>query len=325
MAMANTSAISDMSGIMSSGAPIQNTLGPMNGSNQYTSYPAMPSPSSTPGIVPTAAPLPGSAPPSTLPTGTPSGAFYSSGGSAPGTNSVHLDPTMDPTLTQQYYNMLSGQVGQGLPGFNQSTQLVSSGQATAPGSVNAPLNTTDQALQQFLAGGQTNTPGANQLTQMAQTGDPINQTPAWQAMVASEQQNTDQNANNLREQFASAGDLNSSPFGTAMQQFYNQNTLNQNAQLTAATTAEGDAAAGRQLTAGQGIQAEQGQFGTQMQTLDQNAINQMMKEFYVNLPQDNPLLQNISQAALTSPQVAGQTPTTAQNVQSFLSGIEGMF
>lgn len=324
--MAN--AISDMSGIMASGAPTQNTLGPMSGSNQYMSYapgPTMAGSNNTPGIVPTAVPLPGSAPPSSLPKGTPSGAFYSSGGDVPGTNSVHLDPTMDPTLTQQYYNMLSGQVGQGLPGYNQSTQLVSSGQATAPGSVNAPLNTTDQALQAFLAGGQTNTPGANQLTQMAQTGDPVNQTPAWQAMVASEAQNTAQNANNLREQFASGGALNSSPFGNAMQQFYNQNTLNQNAQLTAATTAEGDAAAGRQLTAGQGIQSEQQQFGTEMQTLDQNAINQMMKEFYVNLPQDNPLLQNEAQAANTSPQVAGQTPTTMQNISGFISSIGSLF
>jgi len=313
------SAISSLSGLFSPtatpGMSNQNTLMPGNlGSNQYMSYP------NVPGTVPTQGSLPGTANPYSSNTG----AYYATGGDSPGTNSVHLTPTMDPTLTQQYYNMLSSQIGQGLPTFDLSTLLPSSGQATTPGALNAPLNSTDQALQAFLAGGSSSIPGANQLTQMAQTGDPVNQTPAWQAMIASEQQNTAQNANNLREQFASGGDLNSSPFGTAMQQFYNQNTLNQNAQLTGAVTAEGDAAANRQLSAGQGIESLASTFGSNMQTLDQNAIQNLLTEFNYTLPQNNPLLQYTAQAANFEPGVA-QTPTTAQNFSSIIGAIGSLF
>jgi hypothetical protein len=228
---------------------------------------------------------------------------------------------MDPTLTQQFYNMLSGQVGQGLPGFNLQSMLPSSGQATAPGQLNAPLNNVYQQLQQFLTGGQSSMPGASQATQMAQTGNPIDQTPAWQAMIASEQQNTDQNANNLREQFAFGGDLKSSPFGSAMQQYYNQNALNQNAQLTQATATAQEAAQQRELSAQQGTQALAGQTGSNLQTIDQNAINTMLQEFNYTLPQNNPMLQMMSQNANQTPGVAGQTQSASQIFNNIMQGI----
>jgi hypothetical protein len=277
----------------------------------------------TPGVVPSSTALPGSSPTASS-YGANSGAYYSAGGDVPGTNSSHIIPTEDPTLTQQFDNMLSGQVGQGLPAFDLSTLLPSSGQATAAGTLNAPLNSTDQAIQAFLAGGSTSTPGANQLTQMAQTGDPVNQTPAWQAMIASQQQNTAVGANNLREQFAGTGSLSSSPFATSMQQYYNQNTENQNAQLTAATTAEGDAAASRALTAQQGIQSEAGTFGQQMQTLDQQSIQNMLNEFNYTLPQNNPLISTVASAASMQPSTTG-TPTTMQNLTSFLNSLGQLF
>jgi hypothetical protein len=313
----NPGAISQLSGLFggsSSGTGTQNTPGSLASSmssNQYASYP------STPGVAQTSSALPGSNPVPYGNYGANSGAYYAGGGNSPGTNSVHMTPTMDPTLTQQFYNMLSGQVGQGLPGFNQSTVLPSSGQATQAGQLNAPLNITDQQLQQFLNGGQSNIPGANQLTQMAQTGNPIDQTPAWQAMIASQQQNTGVNANNLREQFASGGDLNSSPFGSAMQQFYNQNTMNQNSQLTQATATAQENAQNRMLSAGQGIQSEAGAFGSNMQTLDQNAINQMLQQFEYNLPQNNPMMQYMAQGANMQPGTT-QTPTTTQNIASLI-------
>lgn len=327
------SGIGSLSGLMagaprpSGGSGIQSTLEMAGqGSNQYTSYP-LPiatqnagSGAGAPGSVPAPPTLPGSAPinnPNNLNyiTGAPG-----SNNEIPNTNSQHLEPTFDPYYTQQYYNMLSQQLGKGLPGFNLQTVLPSSGQTTQAGQLNAPLNNVYQQLQALLTGGSSSIPGASAATSMANTGNPVNQTPAWQAMIASEQQNTAQNANNLREQFASAGDLNSSPFGTAMQQFYNQNAMNQNAQLTQATTAEGDAAANRALSAQQGFQGLAEQTGSNLQTIDQNAINQMLQEFNYTLPQNNPMNQMFQTAALSSPNVAG-TPTSAQNFASVAGGI----
>jgi hypothetical protein len=313
----NPGAISSMAGLFGGGTStgqMQNTLAPMTGSNQYASYPNTPGtmlPSG--GGAPTG--LPGSAPPSNN-----TGAYYATGGDSPGTNSVHMTPTTDPSFTQQFYNMLSGQVGQGVSPFNLSAVLPSSGQVTAPGTLTAPMNETLQQIQQFLAGGQSNTPGANQLQQLAATGDPINQTPAWQAMVAAEQQNTAQGANQLREQFASGGDLNSSPFGTAMQQYYNQATENQNAQLTQASTAAQQQAVQNQLAASTGIQSEAQQFGTGAQTLDQNAIQNLLQQFQIDTPQNNPLTSIEAQLATNQPGVA-QTPTAAQNISGILGGV----
>jgi hypothetical protein len=308
-------AISSLSGLFGGSTSGTGTPTPSNAagaSNQYASYP------NTPGTVPSSGTLSGSSPTASS-YGANSGAYYSAGGDVPGTNSSHIIPTEDPTLTQQFYNMLSGQVGQGLPSFDLSTLLPSSGQATTSGALNAPLNSTDQALQAFLAGGQTNTPGANQLTQMAQTGNPVDQTPAWQAMIASEQQNTGVNANNLREQFASGGDLNSSPFGSAMQQFYNQNTMNQNAQLTQATATAQENAQNRMLSADQGIQSEAGTFGQHMQATDQAAIQNMLTEYNYTLPQNNPLMQTMAGSANMQSSTTDQVSTAQQNLNTLLS------
>lgn len=296
----NPSAISQLSGLFGSSSPSSQTsetgIQPM-GSNQYGSYP------NTPGVVPTQGSLPGS----NYNTPGPGGyASYPFNDYQPGNVNVLSEgyrtmPTMDPFLTEQYMNMLSGQVGQGVPAFNLSSMLPSSGQATQSGQLNAPLNDVYQQLQKFLTGGQSNMPGAQQATQMAQTGNPIDQLPAWQAMIAAQQQNTDVNAANLREQFAFGGDLKSSPFGSAMQQFYNQNTLNQNAQLTAATADAQNQAQQRELAAQQGIQGLAGQTGSNLQSIDQNAINTMLQEFNYTLPQNNPLLQLQAQGATAQP------------------------
>lgn len=292
------------------------------GSNQYGSYPSL-----SPGIVPTQPSLPGSSQTSIAQNnGAPLNYIVGAPGSAneiPGTNSKHLEPTYDPAFTQQFYNMLTQQLGQGLPGFNLSTALPGGGN-TEPGQLNAPLNSTLQDIQKFLAGGQTNIPGANQLTQMSQTGNPIDQTPAWQAMIAAEQQNTDMNAANLREQFAFGGNLKSSPFGSAMQQFYNQNALNQNAQLTQATATAQENAMNRQLQAGQDIQGEAQQFGTGLQNNNQQAIQNMLNEFHYMLPQNNPMNQMFQQSALSSPNIA-ETPTSMQNISSFINSIGSLF
>lgn len=314
------SAISQLSGLF--GAGNQSTAQPVSaampamGSNQYAEYP------NVPGTVPTAPTSTGSG------LNTPGPGGYSSfpyNDYQPGNVNVlsqgeRTMPTFNPFLTEQYTNSLSGQVGQGVPAFNLSTLLPSSGQATGAGQLNAPLNDVYAQLQQFLMGGQSNIPGSSQATQMAQTGSPVDQTAAWQAMIAAENQNTQNNAANLREQFAFGGDLKSSPFGSAMQQFYNQNALNQNAQLTAATTTEGDQAANRALQAQQGIQGLAGQTGSNLQSIDQNAINTLLQEFNYTLPQNNPMNAQIGQAALSSPNVA-KGNSVFNNVLSAISAL----
>lgn len=324
----NPGAIGQLSGLFgSSDGTSQNNLPDYNptGSNQYAMYSnipgtALPSSGSTTGLPTTSGQT---AATSAYGTGN-TGAEYAYGGDVPDTNSQHLVPTNDPSYTQQFYNMLAGQVGQGVSPFDLSAVLPSSGQTTAPGTLTAPLNSTLQQLQAFLSGQSSSTPGANQLQQLAATGDPINQTPAWQAMVASEQQNTAQGANNLREQFAGLGALDSSSMGTAMQQYYNQATESQNAQLTSASTAAQQQAVQNMLTAGQGIQGEAQQFGSGLQSLDQSAIQNLLTQFNLDQPQNNPLTNIEASLATAAPTVAG-TPTTTQNATSILGALGTLF
>jgi|SRR5665213_2883135 len=196
------------------------------GSNQYASYPNInptqgPSSGSLFGGGSTTNPLTG---PGQM-TNTPGGIYQFNKGQ------TVTNPTYDPGFTTQFFNFLSGQGGSAASGILQQ-------------------------LTQFLNGQGTSTPGGNQLQQMAQTGDPVNQTPAWQAMIQSENQNTQQNMADVQEQFAGQGSLGGSEYGTALANLMAQINASQNAQLTAATTAEGDQAANRQLSAGQGIQSE---------------------------------------------------------------------
>jgi hypothetical protein len=113
-------------------------------------------------------------------------------------------------------------------------------------------------LLSFLQGGPSSIPGASQLSQMAQTGDPISALPEWQQMLQAQQQNISQNQANLKEQFAFSGDLQSSPFGTAMSDYMQQTSKDQNALLAQMQTQAMENAMGRELTAGQGLQAEAG-------------------------------------------------------------------
>lgn len=198
--------------------------------------------------------------------------------------------TLFPQYTGQYGNLLASQLGKGATPFNLSALMPSSGQATTPGALSAPLDQLNQMLQQFYATGSGGPTGSSTVESMAQTGNPTDVGPAWQAMLAAEQKNTDKNAANLREQFAFGGDLKSSPFASAMTDFYNQNTLNQNAQLTAAEQAAQESAAGRQLSASSDLMAGSGNMATNLQNLDQQAIQNMLAEFVRTSPDYSPLL-----------------------------------
>jgi osmotically-inducible protein OsmY len=208
--------------------------------------------------------------------------------------------TMFPNLTADMFQFLQNNVGQGATPFNLSAILPSSGQASAPGSLTAGPNPILQGLMDYYSGGKPSaSPGAAGLDSMSKTGNPIDQMPAWNAMIQAQQRNTDQNAAALREQYAFAGTLKGSPFAQGIQDFYNQNTLNQNAMLTQATAQAGENAANRQLSASSTIQQNAQQLGQLFQGMDQNAINSMLQEFIRTRPEYSPLL-NAMFAASTS-------------------------
>jgi hypothetical protein len=148
---------------------------------------------------------------------------------------------MDPTFTNSFYQMLQQMMSGG--GGDLQNQLLS-----------------------FLTGGKSSIPGANSLTSMAQTGNPISALPEWQKMVEAQQRGIGQGATNLKEQFAFMGDLASSPFGTAMSDYFSQTTKDQNALLGQLDTQAMEAAMQRELAASQDIT---GMAGAESQFLNQ--------------------------------------------------------
>jgi hypothetical protein len=192
------------------------------GQNQYMSYPSLPN--FNPQFS-TASPWAVGGKPGTFFGGQPGGRSDLGG-------NMFTAPTYDPTFTSQYYNMLHGMMGQS--GGLQNNLL------------------------SFLQGGPTTMPGASQLAQMAQTGNPISALPEWQQMLQAQQRNIGENQANLKEQFAFAGDLQSSPFGTAMTDYMTQTTRDQNALLAQMQTQALESAMGREMGAGMGLQQEAG-------------------------------------------------------------------
>jgi hypothetical protein len=295
------------------------------GQNQWMSYPSMgysggsASTSYTPPTTTYGGGYSGPVPPGVVP---PQGSPYPSPGSYPynanltgragavGSSTTlpgnyYGAPTVDPLFTQGYAGYLSGQLGTGISPYNLSAFLPSTGGSTGLGQVGAPLTPELQQLEQFFQTGQGGGPGMQSLSQMAQTGDPINQTPAWEAMVASEQQNITKGGNQLKEQFAGMGDLNSTVLGSAIGDYYSQAQLGENAQLTQATTQAQEAAAGRQLGAGEFLNQGAQQMGQFLQSLDQQSISNLMNEYFMTQPQNNPLLALEAQFAGEFPPVYG--------------------
>lgn len=292
-------------GSSSSGSPF--------GSNQFMSYSNMnPNQNSNVGIVPSQSNFSPQAFNAVDPWG------YGTGGANQLSGGMNTVPTNSPQFTQQWYQYLTSQLGQGLSPFDLSAIMPSTGQATQPGQLTPGLTPTLQDLQSFLSGGGSSMPGLNQLGQMAQTGDPISVTPEWQAMIAAQQNNIEAQQANLKEQFGFAGDLSSSPFGDSMAMFQSQTTRDQNALLGQLTQQSLESAAGRQLTAGQDISQMGMQLGDLFQNLDQNAITALYNEFTRTQPQNNPMLSFMGQGAMASPQ-------TYQPAQSSILGDIGSF
>lgn len=268
------------SGVPGSGSSPTSGFPALPGSNQYMSYPTMPAPtgntgSNVPGVVPNA---PGWTP--------PPGSYQNKTSWIPGTeqslgSGVRTTPTEDPQFTNEFYQYLTSQLGMGLPAFNLSTALPSGG-TTAPGQLNAPLNPTLKLLQDWLTGTGGSTGGP------AGPGSPI--LPIWQSELAAMQLPEQQDLANLRGQAAFAGNLDSSAFGTSLQQYLNQNTLNQQSLLGQLTM--------QALPTYAGI-------GEGVQQIDQSAIENVLREFNLTLPQNNPLLAEMYGASQTFPPSAG--------------------
>jgi hypothetical protein len=179
-----------------------------------------------------------------------SGNFFNKG------SGVASEPTQYPHLSQNWAEYLKSQMGQG-----------------------TPANPLLQQLMQFFSGGQSNMPGANTLSTIANQG--ISALPEWQSMIQAQQQNIGQNQANLREQFAGMGDLAGSPFGTAMSNFAQQTTLDENsllAQLQQQNILQGQIPVAENLMGGAN---QMGMFGQSL------------------LPQNNPLNQFMEQMATT--------------------------
>ena len=307
----------DMNGLfMGSGTP--GTSGAPNmGSNQYGSFPTLQmgtngmAGGNTPGT-PSSVQMP------TAVTSNPS-AMGKNGARAnspmaPSANSqYYAGGTLDPALTQQLFSFLQGQIGQGVPAFNWSSILPSSGGATAPGQLTAPQNQLLQSLMSSFS-----QPGGA-MNKMTQTGDPTAVGPAWEAMKSAEQQNIQQNQAQLREGMNLSGNLAGSPMGTAMSNYEQQTTKDQNANLTQAQMASQESAKGRMLTASQ---MQEG-LSKYIQGLDQSSIDRLYQEFQRVSPQNNPLLQQQMQAATTMPQYL-QKKSGGSGLQSLLGALGPM-
>jgi|SRR5882724_2252142 len=213
--------------------------GAKGGSNQWMNYPALPNFNPSGGNTSF-----GNAYTDALP---PAGSFkrgeyypgYTGGKSDLGGNTFTA-PTFDPAFTTQFYQMLTQMMGGG--GGNLQNQLL-----------------------EFLGGGQSNIPGADSLTSMANTGNPISALPEWQKMIEAQQRGIGENAANLKEQFGFMGNLASSPFGNAMSDYFQQTSKDQNALLAQMDTQAMENAMNRELSASQGIM---GMAGAESQFLD---------------------------------------------------------
>jgi hypothetical protein len=285
------------------------------------------------GVSPSSGPYgtpPGVVPPQGSPYPSPGQYPYNSnltgGGGSVGTSTrlpgnYYGAPTVDPLFTQGYAGYLSSQLGTGISPYNLSAFLPSTGGMSGPGQVAAPLTPELQQLAQFFQTGQGGSPGMQSIEQMAQTGDPTDMTPAWQAMVKSETQNTNEQLNNLKEQFGGMGLSDSTTLGTAAGDFATQTALGQNAQLTAAEAQAQEAAAGRQMGASEFLTSGSQQMGQFLQGLDQQSISNLMNEYFMTQPQNNPLLSLESQFATAFPPIYGSKGFGAGLEESLASSL----
>lgn len=258
-----------------------------NASNQYGAVPNMPS------VAPGAVPQQSAYNPAVFENISQIPTNYTTG---PG--QTMFEEPLNPGLNEDLSAYLQSQIGQGVTPFNLATPLATGG-STQPGQVNAPMNPVLSQLQTFLQTGYGGPAGTSTLQNLSQTGEPIDQLPAWQAMVNAEQQNIQQNEANLKEQFASTGGLSGSEFGNALSNYEQGTTATQNAALTQAETQAQQQAVQNQLSASTTLSGLSSSLGQVFQGMDQQDIQNLMQEFLQTNPDYSPLLNLIYSQANT--------------------------
>jgi hypothetical protein len=325
----------------------------VGGSNQYGSYPTMPGAGGSSGSIGTY----GSNPWNTGAQGSGSSAYSSAGTYAPpGTVPQQGQPTSSagnytydqtpkteahyPTLTQpaqqlsgnQYevppidstlqntmMNWLTSQIGQGMNPYNLQA-LLPTGGTTGAGQVSSPLDPISQMMMQFYGGGGSNNSALNNLQQEGTTGNPIDQTPAWQAMVNSMQQQIGQGAADVKEQMAFSGNLPGSAGALAMSNYDTQSQLGLTSQLLGAQTTALENAQNRSLTADQSLQSGAQSMGSSLYGYDSSAISNLMNEYFATQSQENPALGYEFGGATTYAPTYGKTSSSGL-IGSILSGL----
>jgi hypothetical protein len=203
------------------------------------------------------------------------------GGKLPG--NYQQSRTIDPAMTQAMNQYLMNMMGQGASPFNLSALMPSTGQATTPGSLTAPMTPTMQNLQDFLMGksaGVSGVPG---------TSGPLSYvSPMWQSEISAMNQPIQQQLANIKEQFGAQGALGSSEMANALQNYGSQTALGEQALLG-------------QLTM-QALPTEMQAAGG-FQQMDQQAIQNMYNEFIRTRPEYSPLLQEQYGMATTFPPI----------------------
>lgn len=238
------------------------------------------------------------------------------------------------TGAQSLQGSASGQGMPGLPGqyLNSAMQY---------GGMGLPAQ-TQAAFAQYGAG-----PGAggSTLSSMAQTGNPTDVGPAWDAMRQAQQRNIDQGAAQIRERMGLSGNLGltgspggsgentaalGTPYGTALTDYYNQAILGQNANLTQASQQAQEAARSRQLGAagtmsGQqlgaaqnlgGLQQQAGLFGAGQQTSNSQYLQNLMSQGA------NQLGANQLAGAGLGSNITNQSQQTPYNIYGNLLGMQ---
>jgi hypothetical protein len=213
----------------------------------------------------------------------------------PSIGGTHAVPPQYAGLAGSFANMLGGQVGQGVSPYNLSVPLPTGG-STQPGQLTAGENPLLQQLQGYFSGQQSNAPGSNTLSTIANQG--ISALPEWQSMLAAMQQNIQQGQSNLAEQFAGLGGVAGTGFGNAMQQYNTQTALGENSllgQLQQQNILQG------QIPVAEGLQSQGQNLANTLQSLNQQAIQNQYGEFVRTSPQYNPLISNMQSMASIYP------------------------
>ena len=257
-------------------------------------------------------------------------------------------------LTNIFGQFLGSQVGGGASPYNLPVNLPGGGQSQ-PGQLTADPNQQLTQFLDFLGGGSPQTPGQGTFLDaitsglqaplalpkstygMLESGMPIDQLPAWQAMIEAQRGNVARGGRDIQEAFGAGGAFFSSGSADTLTNYYNQVSRDQNALLGKMTAEAQEAAKMRQYGTGLGVaelatglgenaanrrflasniaNTMYSQLGQIFQGMDQAAIDRTLNEFIRTRPEYGPLLQYILALSTVFP------PTQQNQPGGILPGI----